>query len=71
MAAYLTARFAEDVMAGRWRGKKTVWIGPEEVGGELTQFPEGYDHLRAIPVELPWSKAASPSEAVEATTANN
>ena len=71
LAAYLTARFAEDVMADRWHGRKTVWIGPEEVGGELTQFPEGYDHLRAIPVELPWSKAASPSEAVEATTANN
>jgi pimeloyl-ACP methyl ester carboxylesterase len=50
LAAYLTARFAEDVLAGRWRGKKTIWIAPEEVGGELTQFPEGYDHLRSIPV---------------------
>jgi hypothetical protein len=50
LAAYLTARFAEDVLAGRWHGKKTIWIAPEEVGGELTQFPEGYDHLRSIPV---------------------
>jgi hypothetical protein len=27
----------------------------EQVGGELTQFPEGYDHLRSIPVQLPRS----------------
>jgi len=62
LAAYLTARFAEDVMAGRWHGKKTVWIAPEEVGGELTPFPEGYDHLRSIPVQLPRSKPAPPPE---------
>jgi 3-oxoadipate enol-lactonase len=55
LAAYLTARFAEDVLAGRWHGKKTIWIAPEEVGGELTQFPDGYDHLRSIPVQLPGS----------------
>ena len=55
LAAYLTARFAEEVMAGCWHGKKTIWIAPEEVGGELTQFPDGYDHLRSIPVQLPRS----------------
>ena len=55
LAAYLMARFAEDVMAGRWHGKKAVWIAPEEVGGELMQFPDGYDHLRSIPVQLPRS----------------
>jgi 3-oxoadipate enol-lactonase len=43
------------VIAGRWHGKKTIWIAPEEVGGELAQFPEGYDHLRSILVQLPRS----------------
>ncbi len=52
LAAYLMARFAEDVMAGRFQGKKSVWIGPEEVGGELAPFPEGFDHLRSIPVRI-------------------
>ena len=53
LAAYLMARFAEDVMAGRWHGKKTIWVAPEDVGGELTPFPEGFDNLRSIPVRLP------------------
>jgi 3-oxoadipate enol-lactonase len=53
LTAYLLARFAEDVMAGRWKGKGSVWIGPEEPGGEFTLFPEGYDHMRAIPVRRP------------------
>jgi 3-oxoadipate enol-lactonase len=50
LTAYLLAHFAEDVLAGRWPGKQTVWVGPEEIGGGLTPFPEGFDHLRAIPV---------------------
>ena len=50
LAAYVMARFAEDVIAGRWRGKKTIWVAPENVGGELVPFPEGFDHMRAIPV---------------------
>jgi len=45
------ARFAEDVLAERWQGNKAVWIAPEDAGGELTPFPAGYDHLRAIPVQ--------------------
>ena len=55
LTAYLLAGFAEDVLAGRWYGKQTIWVGPEEVGGALTPFPAGFDHLRAIPVrkELP------------------
>ena len=47
----LLARFAEDVMAGRWQGNKQVLIAPEDPGGALVPFPEGYDHLRAIPVQ--------------------
>jgi 3-oxoadipate enol-lactonase len=47
----LLARFAEDVLAERWHGNKAVWIAPEEAGGALIPFPEGYDHLRAIPVQ--------------------
>jgi 3-oxoadipate enol-lactonase len=52
LTAYLLARFAEDVLAGRWYGKQTIWVGPEEIGGELTPFPAGFDHLRAIPVRI-------------------
>jgi 3-oxoadipate enol-lactonase len=52
LAAYLMANFAEGVMAGRWHEKQSIWIGPEEVGGELTPFPAGFDHLRSIPVRL-------------------
>ena len=51
LTADLLARFAEDVLAGRWRGNKAVWIAPEEAGGALTPFPAGYDHLRAIPTQ--------------------
>ena len=50
LTADLLARFAEDVLAGRWQGNKAVWIAPEEAGGELAPFPSGYDHLRAIPM---------------------
>lgn len=50
LTAYLLTRFADDVLAGRWNGKQTIWVGPEEVGGEFTPFPAGFDHLRAIPV---------------------
>lgn len=51
LTAELLARFADEVMAGRWQGNKAVWIAPEDPGGELTPFPAGYDHLRAIPVQ--------------------
>lgn len=50
LTADLLARFADDVLAGRWHGNRAVWIAPEEPGGELAPFPAGYDHLRAIPV---------------------
>jgi pimeloyl-ACP methyl ester carboxylesterase len=50
VTADLLARFAEDVLAGRWRGGKKVWIAPEEPGGALIPFPAGYDHLRALPL---------------------
>jgi 3-oxoadipate enol-lactonase len=55
LTADLLARFAEDVLAKRWQGSKNVWIAPDEPGGAMIPFPEGYDHLRAIPVR----KAAS------------
>jgi len=62
LAAYVMARFAEDVMAGRWYGKQSIWVAPDDVGGELTPFPAGFDHLRSIPVRLsrPQTSAASP-----------
>jgi 3-oxoadipate enol-lactonase len=68
LAAYLMARFAEDVMAGRWHGKKTVWVAPEEVGGELTPFPAGFDHLRSIPVRLKEPETSEPAEPHEAAS---
>jgi pimeloyl-ACP methyl ester carboxylesterase len=50
LTADLLARFAADVTAKQWKGKGTVWIAPDEAGGEIVPFPSGYDHLRAIPV---------------------
>ena len=29
-----------------------MWIAPEEAGGTIDPFPEGYDHLRALPIRL-------------------
>jgi len=49
LTAWLLARFADDVLAGRWKGGGTVWLAPEEAGGPMTRFPAGYDHLRAVP----------------------
>lgn len=63
LTAYLLARFAEDVLAGRWYGKQTIWVGPEEIGGELTPFPAGFDHLRAIPVRKETSAVAIKEDA--------
>jgi 3-oxoadipate enol-lactonase len=61
LAAYVMARFAEDVMAGRWQGKQSIWIAPEEVGGELAPFPAGFDHLRSIPVLLKAPQTSEPA----------
>jgi len=38
LAAYVMARFAEDVIAGRWHGKKTIWVAPEEVAANSRRF---------------------------------
>jgi 3-oxoadipate enol-lactonase len=68
LAAYVMARFAEDVMAGRFQGKQSIWVAPEEVGGELTPFPAGFDHLRSIPVRLKEPEVAHadpPAQAAE------
>jgi 3-oxoadipate enol-lactonase len=61
------ARFARDVMAGRWHGKQTIWIGPEEAGGDFTPFPTDFDHMRAIPArrappQLAMQEAKEPQE---------
>jgi 3-oxoadipate enol-lactonase len=45
----LLARFAEEVLAGKWKGGQSVWIAPEQAGGALVPFPPDQDHLRAIP----------------------
>jgi len=49
LTADLLATFAEDVLAGRWKGGQSVWIAPEQAGGALIPFPPDQDHLRAIP----------------------
>jgi len=53
LSADLLARFADDVLAGRWHGDKKVWIAPEEPGGALIPFPADYDHLRSVPLPPP------------------
>jgi pimeloyl-ACP methyl ester carboxylesterase len=60
LSADLLARFADDVLAGRWHGDKKVWIAPEEPGGTLIPFPAGYDHLRSVPLP-PGGATRSPS----------
>jgi pimeloyl-ACP methyl ester carboxylesterase len=50
LTADLLARFAEDVLASRWRGNQAVLIAHDEPGGDIIPFPAGFDHLRAIPV---------------------
>ena len=52
LTADLLVRFAADVMAKQWKGGGSVWIAPEEAGGTIEPFPEGYDHLRALPIRL-------------------
>jgi pimeloyl-ACP methyl ester carboxylesterase len=49
LTADLLSRFAEDVLAGKWKGNRSVWIAPEKAGDPLIPFPSGHDHLRAIP----------------------
>jgi len=53
LTAELLSRFAKDVLAGKWHGNGSIWIAPEDADGELTHFPAGYDHLRALPVQIP------------------
>jgi 3-oxoadipate enol-lactonase len=63
LTAYLLTRFAEDVMAGRWRGDGKVLVAPEEVGGEFAPFPAGFDHMRSIPVRIATHEPASREKA--------
>jgi 3-oxoadipate enol-lactonase len=68
-ADYL-ARFARDVLAGRWRGKQTVWIGPEQPGGDFTPFPADFDHMRALPIRREALQPAKPATATPRETAS-
>lgn len=49
LTADLLSRFAEDVLSGKWKGNRSVWIAPEMAGDPLIPFPSGHDHLRAVP----------------------
>jgi len=49
LTADLLCRFAEDVLARKWKGDRAVWIASENAGEALIPFPRGHDHLRAIP----------------------
>src|SRR5208282_2031796 len=62
LTAYLLTHFAEDVMAGRWRGKGSVWVAPERVGGKFEPFPAGFDHMRSIPVRKEMAERAPRQE---------
>lgn len=46
----LLARFADQVQDGSWHGQQSIWIAPDNPAADLMPFPEGFDHLRAIPV---------------------
>jgi pimeloyl-ACP methyl ester carboxylesterase len=52
LTADLLSRFAEDVLSGKWKGNRSVWIAPEIAGDPLIPFPSGHDHLRAIPAPV-------------------
>ncbi len=52
LTADLLVRFATDVTAKQWKGGGSVWIAPDEAGGEIVPFPDDYDHLRALPIRL-------------------
>lgn len=49
LTAELLARFAQEILARKWKGGQSVWIAPEEAGGALIPFPPDQDHLRAVP----------------------
>jgi 3-oxoadipate enol-lactonase len=49
LTADLLSRFAGGVLSGKWKGNRSVWIAPEKAGDPLISFPEGHDHLRALP----------------------
>ena len=57
LTAWLLARFADDVLGERWEGGGSVWLAPEKEEGEMTRFPEEFDHLRAVPVRKEPSRA--------------
>src|SRR6266403_4823678 len=39
LTADLLARFAADVLSGKWQGNRSVWIAPENAGEPLIPFP--------------------------------
>ncbi len=49
--------FAAEVTEGSFSGGQSVWLSPETPGDPLVPFPEGFDHLRAVPVPLPRAEA--------------
>ena len=57
LTAGLLAGFAAEVTEGSFSGGQSVWLSPETPGDPLVPFPEGFDHLRAVPVPLPRAEA--------------
>jgi pimeloyl-ACP methyl ester carboxylesterase len=51
LTAALLSRFAHDVLSGKWKGNRSIWIAPEKPDDPLIPFPTGYDHLRALPAQ--------------------
>jgi 3-oxoadipate enol-lactonase len=68
LTAYLVGRFADDVLAGRWRGKGTIWLAPEAIGGDFVPFPAGFDHMRSIPVRKETAEIAERQETSQETS---
>jgi 3-oxoadipate enol-lactonase len=60
----LLADFAAAVLDGTWRalrGGQRILLAPEQAGGALQPFPEGFDPMRAIPVPLAVSAGDPPA----------
>ena len=49
LTADLLSRFAEDVLAGKWKGNAPYGSPPRTRAMRSSRFPRGHDHLRAIP----------------------
>jgi 3-oxoadipate enol-lactonase len=51
LTAALLCNFADEAIAGKFKGGRKVLVAADDDSGSLEPFPAGYDHLRAIPAK--------------------